>query len=100
MAESETLVNALHQTPLKGKPKSVVHTLAELLEKIKSEKLGDTLNDVKPKPLVETLRLQTVGVMLMLVQVKTVIDKLASKLIKENAKTVGHKRCHLETRLW
>ena len=47
------------------------------------------MNDVKPKPLVETLQLQTVGVMLIRVQVKTVIGNLASKLIKENAKTVS-----------
>ena len=41
-----------------------MHTLADGLAKIKSKTLGDTLNDVKPKPLVETLRLQTVGVTL------------------------------------
>ena len=64
VAESETLVNTLAHTPPKGKPESVVHTLFDTLAKIKSKTLGNTFNDVRPKLLVETLRLQTVGVTL------------------------------------
>ena len=64
VAQSETLVNTLAHTPPKGKPKLVVHTLADTLARTKSEKIGDTLNDVKPKPLVETQCLQAVGVIL------------------------------------
>ena len=76
-----------------------MHTLAYTLAKKKSETLGDTLNDVKPEPLFETLRLQTIGITLINLQVETVIDKLGYKLIKEKAETVGDTRGHLETRL-
>ena len=58
------------------------------------------MNEVKPKPLVGTLRFQAIRVRLIDVKFKTLIDKLAYKLIKENAETVGDTRCHLETRLW
>ena len=77
-----------------------MHTLADSLTKIKSDKLGDTLNNVNPKPLDEKLRLRTVGVALIDVQVKIVIDKLAYKLKEEKAETVGRTRCYVETRLW
>ena len=54
---------------------------------------------MKPEPLFETLRLQTIGITLINLQVETVIDKLGYKLIKEKAETVGDTRGHLETRL-
>ena len=99
VAESETLFNTLARTPPKGKIDSVVHTLADTLAQIKSKTLGDTLKDVRPKPLVETLRLQTVGDTLIDVEAKTVIDTLAYKLLKEKAETVSDTRCHFQTRL-
>ena len=40
VAESETIVKALAQTPLKGKPESVVHTLAYTLAKKKARHLA------------------------------------------------------------
>ena len=79
VAKSETLVNTEAHTLPKGKPELVVHTLADTLAKTKSETLGDTLNDVKPEPLVETLRLETVGVILIDIQPKTVTTRLLTK---------------------
>ena len=52
VAASETLFNTLAHAPPKGKIESVVHTLADTLAQIKSKTLGDTLKDVRPKPLV------------------------------------------------
>ena len=97
---AETLAKVETEKPGDTPPESVVHTLADTLAKIKSDKLGDTLNDVNPKPLDETLPLRTVGVALIDVQVKIVIDKLVYKLREEKAETVGDTRCHVETRLW
>ena len=78
----------------------MVHTLADTLAKIKGETLGNKLSNVKPKILVEILRLQGVRVTLIDVKAKRVVDTLAYKLLKENAKIVGDTRCHVETRLW
>ena len=41
VTELETLINTLAHTPPMGKPQSVVHTLADTLAKIKSQKLSD-----------------------------------------------------------
>ena len=97
---AETLAKVETEKPDFTPPESVEHTLAGTLTKIKSDKLGETLNDVNPKPLDETLRLQAVGVALIDVKVKIVIDKLAYKLKEEKAETVGDTRCHVKTRLW